>query len=173
MNTYERIAQLIYESLSVNEGFEQYFRVRNKSKKNPKDKRLADIKHKLGHKWAHTHLRRLQASGLSPEEYSASARAKEEAGREASRRRKQQKEKEQNESFSIDEGKVKAANKAAKREFHAKRGFALSPTKPDPNNPKDIAVATKAARHGRGGTAAERTGEGWTAMNVRASRRRS
>jgi hypothetical protein len=77
------------------------------------------------------------------------------------------------ESLSVNEGKVKAANKAAKRKFHAERGFALSPTKPNPNDPTDIAVATQAARHGRGGTAAERTGEGWTAMNVRASRRRS
>jgi hypothetical protein len=94
MNTYERIAQLIYESLSINEGgFQQYYRMWKKSKKNPEDKEFKAATHKKGLQFAERLKRRQQASGQSPEEYAKTIMRRETAGQEASARRRAERNK--------------------------------------------------------------------------------
>jgi len=67
MNHYERIAQLIYESLSVNEGVQRFKRLYKAGEKDPTNPEIAAAKRGAGNKYLRSLEKRQKQRGQTPQ----------------------------------------------------------------------------------------------------------
>jgi hypothetical protein len=77
MNHYERIAQLIYESLSVNEGIQRFKRLYTAGEKDPTNPEIAAAKTRAGNKFIRSLDKRVKKRGQTPEGFAKVSMKKE------------------------------------------------------------------------------------------------
>jgi hypothetical protein len=77
MSYYERIAQLIYESFSVNEGIQRFKRLYQAGKKKPDNPEIATAKTRAGNKFIRSLDKRVKERGQTPEGFAKVSMKKE------------------------------------------------------------------------------------------------